>query len=212
MRLFSSVCLEDDLNDSEQELEVQMETYRNIKRNNKIKEGRFMGGDSGALNLDLTKAKTLQHNIAKAMIENKTIKSSVKMLELEETNQRLTELIQKLLEDNEKLKRQNLFANESFQTLTEYNKKLCFLVQHYNDKLRSMGALLRRYSNVHNFFRELYKNSNGTSEAFDGRELFRKIYQALDIFNKYKEEFLDQDTVKAEPVKTFRQISYFQTI
>ena len=189
-----------------------METYRNIKRNHKLKEGRYMGGEAGAMSLDLTKAKTLQHNIAKAMVEEKNVKSSIKLLELEDANQRLTELVQKLLEENEKLKRQSLFANESFNTLTEYNKKLCFLAQHYCDKLKSVSGLLKRYAHVYTFFRELYKSTSEPGESMDGRELFKKIYQALEAFNKYKEEFLELETTKVEPLKTFRQISYFQTI
>jgi len=203
----SSVGLLDDLNDSDQELEIQMETYRNIKKDNK---GFAL---AEPMNLDLTKAKNLQHTIAKTMIEDKNKKPGIKIIELEDANRRLTDLVQKVLEENEKLKKQEAMTRKGHAVISAYNKKLCNLVNHYSQKLKSSNSLLKRYSNVYSFFQEFYSVAARNSEDIETKEMFKKIYEGLQRYNlSQQSEVFEEEQAKFVLTRNPHQFSFFQTI
>jgi hypothetical protein len=184
-----------------------METYRNIKKDNK---GFAL---SEPMNLDLTKAKNLQHSIAKTMIEDKNKKPGIKIIELEEANKRLTDLVQKVLDENEKLKKQEAMTRKAHEVVSAYNKKLCNLVSNFNQKLKTSNSLLKKYSNVYSFFREFYNSAARSADEMETKEMFKKIYEGLQRYNlSQQSEVFEEEPAKFVLARTARQLSFFQTI
>ena len=184
-----------------------METYRNIKKDNKG------FGLAEPMNLDLTKAKNLQQNIAKTMIEDKNKKPGIKIIELEEANRRLTDLVQRVLEENEKLKKQETMTRKAHATISAYNKKLCNLANHFSQKLKCSSSLLKRYSNVYSFFQEFYSVAARSSDEMETKEMFKKIYEGLQRYNiSQQSEVFEEDQPKFVLARNPQQFSFFQTI
>ena len=151
---------------------MQMETYRHARKQ----------PAGGGLNLDLTKAKSLQERIAKAAPEGRP---AAKLLELEEKNARLIDLVQKIVEENRTIRKNFILVQESFEIVCDYNQKLASLVRSLRDRGELQKDDAARNATVVRFFRELLKScAEEKWQPPSGERFLAKVLEGLQKFDE----------------------------
>lgn len=158
--------------------------------------------------LDLTKAKTIQETLAKKAIGGG--QKDPKFAEMEAKNVRLTQLVQRLAEENKEAQRGMTSLRAALGELTSANLNLCQVAQTLKSQVESLTGTNQRLSRVTSFFRALLRPETkpACAHAFCQRFL-AKIIEGLK-----REDAPETDPGETLPVfeSLRRNYSLFYTI
>lgn len=193
----------------EHDFDAQIETFRGLRERDHVASDT----NQQKMFLDLSKAKQLQGAIAKAISEEKKVKPSLKIQELEDRNTRLIELVQKVVDENKSMHDKFRLLKRSFDQSLEYNKKLCFIASNLQDKFEKTVENSIRQAKVYKFFKEMQACSSSSDATFSiEARIFSQLVQGIEQFKHPLVEEDEEVFRQMMPIKDCRTFSALHTI